>query len=88
MTAELPAEDDGQRDDEPGVAQESHGQLEREGNVTVSSAEAEDHGEDEENGEDWEHPNSGPKLSLFSTKLLSQTETNQGDQSDSAVGQS
>ena len=50
VTAELPAEENGQRDEEPGVAQEGHGQLERKGNITVSVAEAEDHGEDEENG--------------------------------------
>ena len=62
--------------------------MERKGNITVSVAEAEDHGQDEENGEDWEHPNSGPKLSLLFSKLLSQTEPNQGDQGDSAVGKS
>ena len=87
-TAELPAEENGQRDGEPGVAQEGHGELDRKGNITVSVAETEDHGEGEEKGEDWEHPNSGPELSFFTTKLLSQTEPKQWDRSNRAVGQS
>ena len=62
--------------------------MERIGKIAISVAEAEDHGQDEENGEDWEHPNSGPELSLLSSKLLSQTEPSQGDQGDSTVGKS
>ena len=93
VTAELPAEEEEQGGEEPGVAQESHSELDEKANqliATMPSAavEAEDDGHDEERSEDGEHPNSGPELSLFSSKLLSQTETNQGDQSDSAVGQS
>ena len=94
VTAELPAEEEEQGGEEPGVAQESRGELDGEGNQLIAATmpsfavEAEDDGHDEERSEDGEHPNSGPELSLFSSKLLSQTETNQGDQSDSAIGKS
>ena len=62
--------------------------MERIGKIAISVAEADDHGQDEENSEDWEHPNSGPELSLLPSKLLSQTEPNEGDQGDNAVGKS
>ena len=87
VTAVLPAEEDGQGGEEPDVTQESHGELDRVDNIT-QYVDAGDHGHDEERGEDREHPHSGPELSFFSPKLLPQTETNQGDQGDGAVGQS
>ena len=87
VAAELPAEEDDEGGEEPDVPKESHTKLDRKGNIAVS-VQAEVRGHDEERGDDWEHPNSGPELSLFSSEPLAQAEPNQGDHSHSAVSQS
>ena len=75
VTAVLPAEEDDEGDEEPEVTQESHGKLDRIDNRAVS-VETEDHGHDEERGQEREHPHSGPELSFVFSKLPSQAETN------------
>ena len=87
VTAELPAKEDDEGGEVPQVAQERHSQLDREVNISVS-VQTEDYGHDEERCDDGKHPHSGPELSFFFSELLSQAETNQGDDSHSAVGKS
>ena len=90
VTTELSTGEDDQGGEEPAVTQESHSELNGKFHVCRVNVdvEAEDDGQNEERGHYWEHPNSGPELSFLSPKLLPQTEPNEGDQGDGAVGKS
>ena len=83
-TAEPSAQEGDESDQEPDVAKESQRKLS--GVQDYVAVAVDDH--DEERGEEREHPNSGPEMKLFSSEPLANAETNQRDQSDSAVGQS
>ena len=89
-TAQPFAQEDEESLEEPNVAQ--HRQEKLSGRQTrsfiVAVHEVVDEGHDEERGEDWQHPNSGPEMNLSKAELLSQTETKQGDESDNTVIQS
>ena len=78
------AQEDEESEKEPNVAHNSQKEL-RDVQARSIVVFIVDKGHDEERGENWEHPDSGPEMNISKAELLSQTESSQGDPRHKAV---